>query len=709
MREQEKTADSNLSAEHAQTLEGICEAFNAALRAGQSPRIEEVLGNAPPPLRPALVRELVVLEIAYQTRSGATIDQRGYRSRFPELATDLERLARRAQGAAGSSPGPRVAPIGAPGAPRNRWPAIPGYEVLEEVDRGGMGIVYKARQIRLERIVALKMIRAGEQASAETLARFRVEAEAVARLEHPHVVRIYDFGEWEGQPYFSMEYVEKGSLTMRLRNSALSEGEDAELLETLARTMQYVHEHNIIHRDLKPANILLAAGGAPKIADFGLARDLDQERSLSISGMILGTPGYMAPELAKGSSQRASPATDVYSLGAILYELLTGRPPFRGETWLATLDMVRYDKPIPPSRLVTKLSRALEAICLQCLEKDPTRRYASALELADDVRRFLNGEASLAQANQVHESWAEPAGFEILAELGRGDQGVNYKARQIAQDRLVYLKVLPIGSPANLVSRLRVEADVMRRLEHPNIVALYGSGQQDGHHYLAQEWVGYTTLDEKLAGVPQEPRSAAALIATLARAIHYAHENGILHQALQPTYVVLSEDGVPKITNFGMTRRAHELEQVQTLHQTAAPRANVLETVRYMAPEQIAGNFSEIGPATDVYSLGTILYSALTGQPPFKQANPWEVFLYIHKREPEPPSRTRPEVPGDLDAICLRCLRKAPQERYASASALAGDLDCFLNEKPLGQHEAAQPERPAPESYLKRVLKRKKR
>jgi len=324
------------------------------------------------------------------------------------------------------------------------------------------------------------------------------------------------------------------------------------------------------------------------------------------------------------------------------------------------------------------------------------------------LRRFLNGEASLAQANQVHESWAEPAGFEILAELGRSEQGVNYKARQVAQDRLVYLKVLPIGSPTNLVARLRVEADVMRRLEHPNIVAMYGSGQQDGHHYLAQEWVGYTTLDEKLAGVPKEPRSAAELIATLARAIHYAHENGILHQALQPTYVVLTEEGVPKITNFGMTRRAHELEQVQTLHQTASPRANVLETVRYMAPEQIAGNYSEIGPATDVYSLGTILYSALTGQPPFKQANPWEVFLYIHKRDPEPPSRTRPEVPGDLDAICLRCLRKAPQERYASASALAEDLDCFLNGKPLGQHEAAQPQPPAPEGHLKRVLKRKK-
>jgi WD40 repeat protein len=270
--------------------------------------------------------------------------------------------------------------------------SVPGYEVLGVLGRGGMGVVYQARHLALKRTVALKMVLAAGLASSQELTRFRLEAEAAARLSHPNIVQVHEVGEAGGHPYCALEFVEGGSLAARLKGKPLPAREAARLVEALARAVQLAHSRNVVHRDLKPANVLLAGDGTPKITDFGLARQLDSDSGQTQAGQVMGTPSYMAPEQATGRSHEAGPAADVYALGAILYECLTGRPPFKGATSLDTLEQVRTQEPVPPSRLQPHVPRDLETICLKCLRKEPEQRYASAQALADDCAAFLRGE-----------------------------------------------------------------------------------------------------------------------------------------------------------------------------------------------------------------------------------------------------------------------------------------------------------------------------
>jgi formylglycine-generating enzyme required for sulfatase activity len=270
--------------------------------------------------------------------------------------------------------------------------AVTGYEVLGLLGRGGMGVVYKARQVGLDRLVALKMILYGQHATPEDLERFHTEAQAVARLQHLHIVQVHEVGEYQGLPYFSMEFCPGGSLADQLDGTPWEARRAAALVEALARAVNAAHQARVIHRDLKPANVLLAADGTPKVTDFGLAKRLDVEARLTQSGAIVGTPSYMAPEQAGGKATQIGPATDVYALGAILYELLTGRPPFKAATAMDTVLQLLSEEPVPVRRLQPQVPRDLETICHHCLEKDPAKRYASAQTLAEDLRRFQAGE-----------------------------------------------------------------------------------------------------------------------------------------------------------------------------------------------------------------------------------------------------------------------------------------------------------------------------
>jgi serine/threonine protein kinase len=292
--------------------------------------------------------------------------------------------------------------------------SIPGYEILQEIGRGGMGVVYKARQKSLNRLVALKMILGGGHAAAQQLARFKAEAEALGRLHHENIVQVHEIGEHDGLPFLSLEYVEGGSLEKHLSGKPLLPREAAALIETLARAIHAAHVAGVVHRDLKPANILLAKSAIrtptsarktevsasdfefrisdlePKVTDFGLAKMLDVEGHTR-SGAVMGTPCYMAPEQAEGRIKDVGPVTDVYALGTILYELLTGTPPFKGDSALEVLMQVKSVDPIAPSRLKPRTPRDLETICLKCLRKEPSKRYTTAGELAGDLRRFLDG------------------------------------------------------------------------------------------------------------------------------------------------------------------------------------------------------------------------------------------------------------------------------------------------------------------------------
>ncbi len=318
------------------------------------------------------------------------LDRRELLARHPELAAELERFFEDYD---------RLACL--KGADRNRTTRgsirlDPGtrlgdYEICEEIGRGGMGVVFRARQPSLDRVVALKLILAGRLAGDEDVRRFRREAEAAARLEHRNIVPIYEVGEHDGLQYFSMRLIEGGSLAQCRSRYTHDARSAAALLETLSRAVHFAHERGVLHRDLKPANVLIDRGGEPYVTDFGLAKRLSGDASLTRSGAIFGTPSYVAPEQLEGGARQVTVATDVYSLGAILYELLAERPPFEGDTSLEILDQVRTRDAVPPTRLRPAVPVDLETVCLRCLEKDPRRRYQSAAELADDLRRFQEG------------------------------------------------------------------------------------------------------------------------------------------------------------------------------------------------------------------------------------------------------------------------------------------------------------------------------
>ncbi len=328
-------------------------------------------------------------------------------------------------------------------------PVVPGYEILGELGRGGMGVVYRARQLGLRRTVALKMVLTGTHSGLKQLARFRAEATVIARLQHPNIVQIYDVGEATGRPYFVLEFVAGGSLAQFLQGTPQPARPAAQLVETLARAVHAAHANGVIHRDLKPANILLegsevrgqSAGGTfsltsdlsrltPKITDFGLAKRTDSDegvpdfKDLTVTGELLGTPSYMAPEQAMVPRQPVGQAADVYALGAILYELMTGRPPFTGETPLATVVQVLHNDPVSVTSLRPNVPRDLETICLKCLRKEPRNRYGSALELAEDLlQRFRASDEPIPGARPVR------SGGETVA-LGAPSPGAGGTARR---------------------------------------------------------------------------------------------------------------------------------------------------------------------------------------------------------------------------------------------------------------------------------------
>jgi eukaryotic-like serine/threonine-protein kinase len=435
-------------------IDAICDQFEAAWRADEWPDIGAYLEPVADALRPQLFRELLALDLGLRERHGDPPDAALYRALFPEYLAIIDSEFT----SAGSSEPTRIrttsiVPNGLPDAGRrggragdpNEALASAGYQVLDELGRGGMGIVYRAHQVALNRLVALKVIKAGEFATESQRRRFRNEAEAVARLDHPHIVPIHDVGQRQGLHYFSMKLISGSSLARRLSEFAEEPRKAAHLVATVAEAIHHAHQRGILHRDIKPANILLDEQGEPHVTDFGLARRLDVETEQTDTGAIVGTPAYMAPEQASGLKDGLTTATDIYGLGAILYALLTGRAPHGGTTFIETLDQVRDAPPEPPSKRNRRVPRDLEIVCLKCLEKAPKQRYGSARELADDLSRWLAGLPITARRvgmagrmrmwSRRHPLPAALAALLVVSIVG-GFAGVTWKWRQVHREAI---------------------------------------------------------------------------------------------------------------------------------------------------------------------------------------------------------------------------------------------------------------------------------
>jgi WD40 repeat protein/tRNA A-37 threonylcarbamoyl transferase component Bud32 len=392
-------------------INAAADRFERAWKQDPRPRIEDYLAEVEESQRPALLEELLRVDVELRIRDGEEPGPDDYAARFPHHTSLIRAVfdpGPALSAAAGSRPrdaDPTTAHLTPGEKPTRNGEPEPGdrvryfgdYEIQQEIGRGGMGVVYRARQISLNRLVALKMLRDAALASADELRRFQNEAEAVARLDHPHIVPVYEVGEHDGRCYFSMKLISGPSLHEALSPFTADPRAAAALMVTVADAVHHAHQRGILHRDLKPSNILLDDRSQPHVTDFGLAKRAEGDEGVTPSLAVLGTPGYMAPEQAWGKKRLVTTLSDVYGLGAILYALLTGKAPFAGETVLETLDQVRLQPPVAPSRIDPKVPRDLETICLKCLEKDPARRYASAEVLAGDLSRYLAGEPILAR------------------------------------------------------------------------------------------------------------------------------------------------------------------------------------------------------------------------------------------------------------------------------------------------------------------------
>jgi serine/threonine protein kinase/tetratricopeptide (TPR) repeat protein len=425
------TGYNGLTDEQADLVDATCDQFEKAWRSGQAPAIEEYLGKAPVASRGVLLQELMLVDVAYRHSAGQQLSVEQYQARFPEL--DRSWVTGVVVSTLSGSPFKGVSKSGSADLP-----SIPGYEILEEIGRGSMGVVYRAIQLRLARVVAIKTLPIFSRNHRELNARFRSEAEAVAKLDHAGIVQIFDVDYQAAVPYFSMEYIAGGSLGQYLQQRPLPPRVAAKLVAQLAEAIHYAHQQGIVHRDLKPENVLLQPSSPdqqgirladefheidsskvgqgsnltvpatrelpehsssdfqncsywlPKITDFGLAKQFDTASNLTVDGTLLGTPSYMAPEQTGLADRPLSCACDIYGLGAILYAALVGRPPFLAATVIDTIQLVRVADPTPPTRLQPGVPRDLETICLKCLAKKPEQRFATALELAEDIKRFLS-------------------------------------------------------------------------------------------------------------------------------------------------------------------------------------------------------------------------------------------------------------------------------------------------------------------------------
>jgi eukaryotic-like serine/threonine-protein kinase len=581
------------------------------------------------------------------------------------------------------------------------------YRILGHLGDGGMGVVYRAEDTRLGRVVALKLLPPELTRDPEAKRRFEREARAAALLDHPNICTTYDFGEAEGdgQMYIAMACYEGESLADRVTHGPLSLDDAIKILEQICRGLGKAHASGVIHRDIKPGNVMLTADGVVKIVDFGLAK-LSAGSQLTKSRTSLGTAAYMAPEQLRG--EEVGPQTDIWASGIVLFELLTGTRPFRGDYAEALSYSILNEQPATITELRPDLPVEIDRIIKKMLRKDPLQRYASTDEVIAELEVLRTPSSGSGKSGPRSTKVREPlrAGaklgpYEIVEPLGSGGMGDVYRARDTRLDRQVALKVLApeFSEDAERKQRFQREAKTISSLSHPNICTLFDVGEQEGTDYLVMEYLEGETLAERLARGALPLTELLKTGIQIGEALGRAHQQGIVHRDLKPGNVMLTKSGAVKLLDFGLAKDVGAVTSTprrrdpQTPDKPLTAEGAIVGTLAYMAPEQVEGR--EADARSDIFAFGAILYEMATGKRAFEGTTKAKLMAAILEREPPPIADVR--TGGDsasgsrrglaaIDHIVRRCLEKNPARRPSSAEEVQSELKALLTaETPVGR------------------------
>ncbi len=580
------------------------------------------------------------------------------------------------------------------------------YRIGTQLGIGGMGRVFSGVHIHLNRPVAIKIMHEHLLSQQDFRERFLQEARAVALLDHPNIVRVYDFGEENGQFYLVMELVVGGTIRTLLDQASNSPdggiawrwGGGLEYIRQAADGLAHAHQRGMVHRDIKPDNLLVSRSSGEageerlriKIADFGLAK-LAEGSMITATGTMMGTPSYMSPEQCQGIELDGR--SDIYSLGVILYEMVTGQLPFESRTPTEAIFKHISTPPSPPQDIYPELPDELNAIILRCLAKKPAERFDTAHDLAQALANFQQKDTvvDLGPTPSIHALVGKQIDkYVIESALTSGAIAHTYRGRQIRLERPVVLKILrsQLAQNSRVVERFLDEARQAARLRHPGIVEIYDIGSLQDLHYIAMAYVPGQTLRWLIEEEPLELAEVVTCIQQLAAALDYAHQHGVIHRAVKPGNIIIQPDHTAVLLDFGL---AAALEETTENEVAVAAREG---TPSYLAPEQTIGG--EVTASSDIYALGCLAYELLTGRVPFTDSDVELVFARHRGESPIAVHDLNPNLSPELSRVINRAMAKNPADRYETAGAFAADLTNASRFTPAGVNAPPIDPPPAP-------------
>ena len=530
------------------------------------------------------------------------------------------------------------------------------YELLDRLGKGGMGIVYRARDTKLDRPVALKMLLGDLEDDDETRTRFRREARAAGELNHRNIIQNYDFGEEGERAFIVMELLEGANLNELLEEHPdLALDTKLQIMTEVCEGLAFSHSRSIIHRDLKPGNLFITKDRQVKVLDFGLARIASSK--LTRAGLVFGTPDYTSPEQVRGKVVDAR--SDIFSLGAVFYQVLSGRKPFAATALPEVMRKVLTEEPLPLTH--GEAPPSLARVITRALQKDPLNRYQTVAELLADLRgvdpdQSVDTAAPEGEPRQIDR-------YQILEQVGRGGMGVVYRARDPVLDRDVAIKSLLVdfGVDQDARGRFQQEARAAARLQHPNIVTIYEFGEQDDSPFLIMEFLGGDDLEGLMRrDPPLSLEHRVDIVAQLCDGLAFAHEQGVVHRDIKPGNVRVLEDGSVKLLDFGIAT-------VQQADATSGT-GTFAGSAGYASPEQLS--MERVDARSDLFSVGVLAYELMTGRQPFTGDSPPAVAYQVLNEEPPTLRSIAPQLPEALEQVITRALRKKPDQRWGSANEL---------------------------------------